>query len=88
MSQFQFGETVKDSVTGFQGVVTARYEFMNGCVRYMVERLKEDGGGIDELVFDEQRLRIISRPIVGNEVPPARPATGGARPSPPRTGSR
>lgn len=48
---------VRDRVTGFEGTVTARYEFHNGCVQYLVVgSAKKDGDKAPDDVFDEQRL--------------------------------
>jgi len=35
--KFKQGEKVKDSVTGFKGAITARIEYLNGCIQYCVE---------------------------------------------------
>ena len=53
----KLGEKVKDTVTGFRGIATGRYVFLNGCIRIEVtpEELK-DGKPIEQVVFDEQRL--------------------------------
>lgn len=53
--ELQFGEKVRDVVTGYEGTLTARFEYANGCVRYQVEALDKDGQLV-ETVFDEQRL--------------------------------
>lgn len=71
------GKKVRDSITGFEGIATARQEQLNGCVRIAVtskkERSKDDGAPL-ELWFDEQRLGIKST----REKP-----TGGPGPVPP-----
>jgi len=52
-----FGTKVKDSVTGFVGFVTARCEYMNGCVQYEVTpRTLKDGVPQKEYWLDEQRV--------------------------------
>lgn len=82
------GDKVRDIVTGAEGITTGRYEFLNGCVRFMVERQKD--GGVEELYFDEQRLEVVQKNVVA-ATPIAtvrvdeRP-TGGPRPTPPRSG--
>ena len=54
---FELGVKVKDIVSGFQGIVTSRTEYLNGCIRYGVEaqELKKDGDA-HELWFDEAVL--------------------------------
>jgi hypothetical protein len=57
MSTIKLGDRVKDSITGFKGIVTGRFEYLNGCVRLAVtpEELK-DGKPVEDMVFDEGRL--------------------------------
>lgn len=51
------GSTVKDRMTGFKGIATGRYTYLNGCIRIEVtpEELK-NGQPIEAGVFDEQRI--------------------------------
>jgi len=51
------GATAKDKVTGFKGIVTGRYTFLNGCIRIEItpEELK-DSKPVEPSVFDEQRI--------------------------------
>lgn len=55
------GQTVRDLITGFEGVVTARIEFLYGCVRLTVEpkTLDKDGNPSDGFSFDEQRCEVV-----------------------------
>jgi len=74
------GTTVKDTVTGFQGIATVHTEFLNGCVRIGVTSKKErspKSGAPLELHFDEQRLGVKSStkeksPGGPGSVPPSR----------------
>lgn len=36
MFTFELGSKVKDLINGFEGVVTARLEFLTGCNQYCV----------------------------------------------------
>lgn len=70
MFEIGLGEKVKDSITGFEGVVVARAEYLNGCVSYQVEGKDHE----KEFWFDEQRLTIKSRARAGGGLhakPPA-----------------
>lgn len=53
----KLGDKVKDSVTGFVGVATARAEYMNGCIQYEItpNGLIEGKVG-DSYWMDEQRV--------------------------------
>lgn len=80
MFQFELGDRVEDTVTEIQGIVTARHEYFNGCLRYTVESQKD--GELKELYFDEARLGLVRAEAVS----PPRPAerTGGPQNAPTR----
>jgi hypothetical protein len=65
------GDRVKDKVSGFTGICTARYEFLNRCVRIEVspEGLDKDGNPAPGKVFDEHSLEVVARGVVAR--PPA-----------------
>ena len=52
------GKEYKDSISGFQGVATARSTYLYGCVRVLITstRLKEDGDFLPDCWFDEPQL--------------------------------
>lgn len=83
MSAIDLGGTYRDKISGFEGVATARYEYMTGCVRYLLESGGKDGKP-EEFVFDEQRLEPVAAPVTPVEIR----RTGGRRDIAPRTGSR
>jgi hypothetical protein len=86
------GDRCRDTITGFEGTATARYEFINGCIRYNLET-SSPKEGVLELVFDEQRLEVVQdateEPVV-KRTGGARdqPAGASSRDAPPRTGVR
>lgn len=82
MFKYAMGAQARDSITGFEGTITARYEFINGCRRYQLEALRD--GDLKELVFDEERVVVLAAEPARVE---AR-VTGGPRAKPPRTGTR
>jgi len=61
MKDFRFsnGDKVKDIVTGYDGVITGRADYLNGCNRYGVESCKLEENKIVELWFDEDRLVLL-----------------------------
>jgi hypothetical protein len=63
MEKIQFGWLVKDSITGFTGIATARCEYMTGNTQIMVEAtaLAADGKKIDGEWFLEPRLTILEK---------------------------
>src|SRR5574337_804250 len=83
----QLGQDVEDSITGKQGVATARFTFINGCIRIELtsRKLSKDEGSNDELVLDEQRLLILDtsvQPVKKTAVQTKAEVPGGPRPGP------
>ncbi len=76
------GDKVKDTITGFTGIVIAKVEWLNGCRRYTVQRIGLNNGvPSDSQGFDEIQLKVIAK----NAVPVTKPVdTGGPRPEPRR----
>jgi hypothetical protein len=70
----KLGSKARDTVSGWEGTLTARYEYMNGCVRYEVSASDKDGKP-EAFVFDQQQIEMIEE-----KAPPAEPKpTGGPR---------
>jgi len=54
------GSTVKDMITGFEGIVMSRAEYAYGCVRIMVEaKGMKDGKPLEPMWMDEQRAKVL-----------------------------
>ena len=61
------GDLVKDSVTGFTGIVVARTEWLHGCVRMSVQPQKlVDGKIVDTATFDVPQLILLKSASVKN----------------------
>jgi hypothetical protein len=73
------GKVVRDKVTGFQGVVTGRTTWLNGCSRVIVHSQDlHDGKPIDAQWFDEPQVEIVD--VKG--VKRGSRDTGGPKPDP------
>jgi hypothetical protein len=97
MSRFKFelGDQVRDLVTSYEGIVTGRTEWLNGCRRYLIElsKLNKDGEPVKGLNADEQTLVLVKalaldvgqnradRPVAEGASPP-----GGPYSEPPKYG--
>ena len=58
--KFELGSTVKDTITGFEGVVIRRTEWLNNCATYGVQPRKLVDGKIQEQGnFDEPQLELV-----------------------------
>lgn len=76
------GNTYRDPISGWEGVATARYEYLNGCVRVELSAADKDGKP-DSFVFDhEQLVQVVGSDKVADIPEPAR-RTGGPRSSTP-----
>ena len=51
-------DKVKDSITGFEGIVVCRAEYLDGCIRVLVQpsTLTSDGAMLKALWIDESQL--------------------------------
>jgi hypothetical protein len=55
----ELGREVKEIITGFVGIATARCKYLTGCVHIEVtpQKLKKDGETLDSRWIDESRLK-------------------------------
>lgn len=59
--QFPLGSVLKDCITGFEGIVMGRTEYITGCKHYgLACRELKDGKPMDWEWFDESRLTLVS----------------------------
>lgn len=62
MTHSLMGKKVKDTVTGFTGIVTAVVEYISGCVQLGIQPVVDkDGKKMDSEYFDEQRVEAIDK---------------------------
>lgn len=57
----KLGDKAKDSISGFAGIVTGYYTYLNGCVRCQIEpdRLGKDRAPIESRTFDIEQLVLV-----------------------------
>lgn len=64
MFKFEQGVKLKDRVTNFEGIVTARCQFLNGCVRYILQPpMDKDKKIPEEKWFDEGQLVLVDKGV-------------------------
>jgi hypothetical protein len=74
----KLGDKVRDPITGFEGIATAKTEWLYGCTRLGVQaKMGEDGKVHDPHWFDEPQLEGIA--------PEDASVPGGPRPEPTRS---
>lgn len=73
----QLGDRARDKITGFEGIVMCKREFLFTTTDYEIrsEGLKPDGAMGDSYYFDEQRIEVLKEKvqIVGFQPPPRPP---------------
>lgn len=81
--KFGLGDEVKSNLTGQQGIVAARIEWLDGCRRYLIQMPKKRDGSLgDERTEDEGLITLVKRAAVvpttlkPREAPPAGPQSG------------
>lgn len=52
----ELGITARDRITGFQGVVTGKVEYISGCNQCLLTPPAKDGALVQAEWLDEQRL--------------------------------
>lgn len=58
--KFNLGDEVKDTITGFPGVVICRSQWLNNCNTYTVQSKKlKDGAPQTGQAFDEPQLTLL-----------------------------
>ena len=62
--RIQLGDNVRDTISGFEGVATARVEYLYGCRRVTVtpRTIDKDGKPVEPQYFDEAQLEVIKKP--------------------------
>ena len=75
----KLGLLVKDKITGFEGILTSRTEYLTGCNRYAVQpRVLKEGNLIDACWFDEDQIEVTGQGILPENVQSKEPGKTGA----------
>ena len=84
----QLGDKVRDTISGFEGIATARHQYMYGCVRISVTpKTDKAGKHQDTQSFDEPQLEVVEAKQVA-ATPKAKRHGPGDVPAPKRTPRR
>lgn len=97
MNKSLIGYPVKCLVTGFTGIVTARIEYLNGCLQYCVKpKSHKDNKDEEGLYIDASQLIIFSKkskhiitgvPWEGPAITKSKKAPGGPQQDQPKSGT-
>jgi hypothetical protein len=65
----ELGNKAKDKITGFEGVLTARSQYITGCDQYAITAESEKKGQEPVICwFDEGRIEILAESIAPEDV--------------------
>lgn len=57
--KYELGSKAKDKITEFEGIITARCEYLTGCNQYCITPQAERGDYKDSVYIDEDRIELI-----------------------------
>lgn len=84
-AQLVMGAKARDSVTGFEGIITSKTEWLNGCVRVCLTPPVDSEGKLPSSEwFDIEQTQAISEDTPARKLYLTRTATGGPRDNPTR----
>lgn len=63
--EFNLGDKVHDKITGFEGIVIGRHQWLNNCNTYSVKpQTLKDGAPQESHSFDEPQLKLVQCDII------------------------
>jgi hypothetical protein len=69
----QLGSAARDKITGFEGILTARAEYLYGCNQFCIVPAARDGKCGDAQWFDEGRVEVTGPGVSAASVRADRP---------------
>lgn len=68
MRKLELGVEAQDKITGFQGIITAKIEYLTGCDQYCLTPKTKDGEVKENNYFDAGRLEVTGNGILPETV--------------------
>ena len=66
--KFKLGSKLRDTITGFTGIATAKVKYINGCVQYcLTPKAKDNDVRPNGEYFDVQTLEIVDDGVTFEE---------------------
>lgn len=69
----KLGQKARDKVTGFEGVLTGKAQYLYGCNQYCIVPPAKDGKVEESHWFDEGRIEFVDQGIRPEEVQAEKP---------------
>ena len=81
----EMGDIVKDDVTGFKGMAVARTDWLNGCVRWLIQpqELNKDKVPIEAQWVDSSQASLVKKGKPSTKPPTEGPPARGSEPKSP-----
>lgn len=72
--EIKLGQKVKDVVSGLEGIVTAKIEYLNGCIQFCVKPKASDKDTKfpEGDYIDVEQLKVIGKGLCKTEIKPAK----------------
>jgi hypothetical protein len=64
----ELGQKAQDKITGFEGIITGRAQYLYGCDQYCIVPPAKDGKISESQWFDEGHIQVLGRGILPEEV--------------------
>jgi len=64
----ELGKKGKDKITGFEGIIIGRAQYLTGCDQYALTPPVRDGKVQDSQWFDEGRIEVVGEGVSEEEV--------------------
>lgn len=64
----KLGVKAKDKITGFEGIVYGKAQYLTGCDQYCIQPQAKDGEWKDSVWIDEGRIEVLEPVISEKEV--------------------
>ena len=65
----KLGQKVRDKVTGFEGITTARVRYLNGCIQFCVKPKVVDGKMLEGEYIDDGQLEVVDDGVTIKDEP-------------------
>ena len=66
------GDTVRDTITGYEGIAVCVSNWLNGCQRVTIQAPElHDGKPVDNFTFDAEQLEVVTKKLVATKKPAA-----------------
>lgn len=61
-TNLELGAKARDRISGFEGTLTGRFEYLNGCIRWQLSGHRGAGPDLEpkDYIFDEEQVELVT----------------------------